>query len=135
MAYDAFVQDVPAVILLERILMLQTDAQTEEVKFMWDWVTKFLCAVLTKHNNKSNTVQIPLDFFAERPHKDAKQRGKEWVKQIYPALPQGQGGAPAMSTGNLQELLAMLSTSNRATSTGNPQAALAQEESGDVEDP
>ena len=134
-AYDAFVHDVSAVILLERILSLQTETQTADTKSMWDWVTQFLCAVMTKHNSKSNTVQTSHDCFAERPHKDAKQWGKERMTQVYPALPQGQAGAPQMSPGNLQDLLAMLQTSTRAPGTGNPQAAPAQEEQGAVEDP
>ena len=134
-AYDAFVHDVSAVVLLERILTLQTDAQSAKVKSMWDWVTEFLCAVLTKHNAKSNTVQTSQDFFAERPHKDAKQWGKERVTQIYPDLPRGHNGPASMSTGHLQDLLAMLTALNKATGFGNPQTAPAQEETGAVEDP
>ena len=101
-------EDVSTVILLERVLTLLTDNNTDEVKSMWDWVINFLCAVLTKHNNKSNTVQIPHEYFAKRQHKDAKKWGKDRVAQIYPSLQLDQTRGSSMSTSTLQELLALL---------------------------
>ena len=133
-AYDAFVEDVSAVILLERILTLQNDTNTDEVKSMWDWVITFLCAVLTKHNTKSNTVQIPHEYFAARQHKDAKTWGKDRVNQIYPSLKQDQASGQNMSTSTIQELLALLQASTRGRGH-NPQAAPTQDEPRDMEDP
>ena len=131
--YDAFVEDVSAIVLLECVLTLQTDNNTHEVKSMWDWVINFLCAVLTKHN-KSNTVQIPNEYFAERQHKDAKQWGKDRVAQIYPSLQLGQARGSTMSTRTLQDLLTLLQTSNNGRGQ-NPQAAPAPDKQGEVEDP
>ena len=134
-AYDAFVEDVSAIVLLERILTLQADTNTDEVKSMWDWVINFLCAVLTKHNNKSNTVQIPHDYFAERQHRDAKQWGKDRVHQIYPAVTLGQAqGSDRMSSSTLQDLLALLRASPNGRGN-NPQSAPTQDDQGEVEDP
>ena len=134
-AYDAFVEDVSAVVLLERVLSFQTDDNTDEVKSMWDWVINFLCAVLTKHNSKSNTVQIPHEFFAERQHKDTKQWGKDRVHQIYPSLKLDRSSNASMSTSTIQELLALLQASNNGVGQ-NPQAAPAQDVQGrETEDP
>ena len=135
-AYDAFVEDVSAVVILERVLTLQTDDNTDEVKSMWDWVINFLCAVLTKHNAKSNTIQIPHEYLAERQHKDAKRWGRDRVQQVYPSLRLGQhAGGPNVSSGTIQELLALLQASKQSSAT-NPQTAPTQQDApGDTEDP
>ena len=82
LAYDAFLDNVAAHIVWERIAFHE-DQHPQEAEF-FTGVKHFLQGVHTKHLTAQCSTSVPRDTFQRRPHRDATQWAKTRLRHILP---------------------------------------------------
>jgi hypothetical protein len=83
LAYDAFMDDIAAPILWERIKVEEASEQCTE---LFQGIKAFLMAANTKHNKGKGTVAIPTRSFTQRANPDALTWGRARQEMLFPSL-------------------------------------------------